>query len=277
LVARRSLKVIVAVMDAQRIGRLLRTIRHNRRWRQEDVSARAGVSQDIVSRAERGHLDGLPLRHLDAIARALDAELVVTIRWRGGDLDRLLDEGHASLVGRCAEELTTRGWDVRPEVTYSIWGERGAIDLLAFHEPTRTLLVVEVKTELASIEETLRRHDAKARLADQIARDQLAWMPGTVARLLVLPDGATPRRRVERHNGVLNRSYPLRGGDVRRWLWAPSASMSGLIFVSLPHEMRGRRSPRARKRIRGSSASAAGPIEPLNREQPQPSTHPVRR
>jgi transcriptional regulator with XRE-family HTH domain len=256
-------------MDAQRIGRVLRAIRHNREWRQQDVGDRAGVSQDVVSRAERGRLDGMPLRHLDSIARALDAEIVVTIRWRGGDLDRLLDEGHAALGGQITAWLGRIGWEVRPEVTYSIWGERGAIDLLAFHEPTRTLLVVEVKTELASIEETLRRHDAKARLADQIAREQLAWKSRAVARLLVLPDGSTTRRRVERHDGVLTRSYPLRGAEVRQWLRSPSASMSGLIFLSTPRDVRSRRSPLARKRIRRPSASAAGPIE---RPEPRAAT-----
>lgn len=211
----------------------------------------------------------MPLRHLDSIARAMEAEIAVTIRWRGGDLDRLLDEGHAALGGQVTAWLGRFGWEVRPEVTYSIWGERGAIDLLAFHERTATLLVVEVKTELASIEETLRRHDAKARLADQIARDQLAWKSRGVARLLVLPDGATPRRRVERHEAVLARSYPLRGGEVRRWLRAPSASMSGLIFVSVPRDMRSRRGPLARKRLRRPSASPPGPTK---RPEPQDAT-----
>jgi transcriptional regulator with XRE-family HTH domain len=116
-------------MDAQRAGRILRALRHRRSWRQEDVGERAGVSQDAVSRVERGHIEAMPLRSLVAIARALDAELVVMIRWRGGDLDRLLDEGHAALVGRVAEWLARLGWAIRPEVTYSVWGERGSIDL----------------------------------------------------------------------------------------------------------------------------------------------------
>jgi hypothetical protein len=210
----------------------------------------------------------MPFRHLDSIARALDGEIAVTIRWRGGDLDRLLDEGHAALGGRIATWLSRFGWEVRPEVTYSIWGERGAIDLLAFHAPTRTLLVVEVKTELTSVEETLRRHDAKARLADQIATDQLGWNAQTVAGLLVLPEGATPRRRVERHAGVLTRSYPLRGAEVRRWLRAPSVSMSGLLFVPVPQAARSRRAILARKRIRAPRVSVAAP---LDRPEPRPS------
>lgn len=252
-----------AAVVAQRIGRQVRAIRRNRRWRQEDLSARAGVSQDVISRVERGHLDAMPLRHLDSIARALDAELVVTMRWRGGDLDRLLDEGHAALVGRCAEVLIARGWDVRLEVTYSVWGERGSIDLVAWRVQTNTLVVVEVKTELTSVEETLRRHDVKARLAGGIVLDRFGWQPRTVCRLLVLPDLATARRRVDRHAAVLLRSYPQRAADVRRWLREPTASLSGLVFMSLPGTHPGTPASVSRKRVRGSRCSPAfGPGRP---------------
>ncbi len=109
------------------------------------MAGRAGLSQDTISLVERGRIDGLSLRRLRAIAAALDAELVVTIRWRAGDLDRLLDEGHAALVGRVAAWLEKLAWDVRPEVTFSIFGERGSIDLLGWHSVERTLIVVEVK------------------------------------------------------------------------------------------------------------------------------------
>lgn len=179
--------------------------------------------------------------------------MVVTIRWRGGDLDRLLDEGHAFLVGRCAEKLTARGWNVRPEVTYSVWGERGSIDLLAWHDPTQTLVVIEVKTELTSVEETLRRHDVKTRLAPGIAADRFGWQPRIVGRLLVLPDLATARRRVYRHALLLLRSYPQRGAPVRHWLRAPTGSMSGVLFVSIPNTTAGRATAISRKRVRGPS------------------------
>lgn len=244
-------------MDEQRVGRILRALRHRRSWRQDDVATKGGVSQDAVSRAERGQLEGMTLGRLAAIVRALEADLVVTIRWRAGDLDRLLDEGHAALAGRCAQELFDLDWDVRPEVTYSVWGERGSIDLLAWHGATRTLLVIEVKTELTSVEETLRRHDAKTRLASGIAADRFGWQARTVGRLLLLPDLATARRRVERHDPVLRKSYPQRRADVRLWLRAPWGAMSGLRFMSAPHLVRGRRVQAGRKRIRRPATSVA--------------------
>lgn len=45
--------------------------------------------------------------------------------------------------------LQSHGWLPRVEATYSRFGERGSIDVLAFHAATRTLLVVEIKTVIA--------------------------------------------------------------------------------------------------------------------------------
>jgi transcriptional regulator with XRE-family HTH domain len=237
-------------MDDARVGRALRAIRHHLAWRQDDVAARARVSQASVSVAERGHIDAMPLGRIRRIARAVDADIVVTVRWRAGDLDRLLDEGHASLIGLVAGLLEALGWEAQPEVTYSIYGERGSIDLLAWHAPTRTLLVIEVKTELTSIEETLRRHDTKVRLGAQIAAERFDWRAANVSRLVVLPNAATPRRRVQRHAAVLDRAYPARAAAVRRWLAAPTGVLDGLLFVSPNRGTSDRRRRLARKRIR---------------------------
>jgi hypothetical protein len=136
-------------------------------------------------------------------------------------------------------------------VTYSIYGERGSIDILAWHEASRTLLVVEVKTELVSIEETLRRHDAKVRLGRRVAEERFDWRPASVARLLVLPNAATARRRVQRHAAVLDRAYGARGDALRRWLVTPAGAVGGLLFVSLTRDASGGRRPVARKRVPG--------------------------
>ncbi len=144
--------MIIRAVNRQRIGRGLRALRHRLERRQVDVGRVAGVSQDLVSLAERGRIGRLQVDTLWALADAVGAELVVGLRWRGGDLDRLLDEGHAVLVGRTAEMLEGAGWIVRPEVTFAIYADRGSIDLAGWHPPTSTLLVVEVKSELVSVE-----------------------------------------------------------------------------------------------------------------------------
>ena len=238
-----------------RIGARFRALRHRLGWRQEDVAHRAGISQDVVSFVERGLLERVSIRNLRAIAGALDAEFFIQLRWRGGDLDRLVDEGHATLVGAITRLLTSRGWQVRIEVTYAVYRERGSIDVLAWHAATRTLLVVEVKSDLTSIEETLRKHDEKTRLAPRIAAADLGWVAASVARLLVLPDLSTPRRRVARHEAALGAAYPARRQWLRDWLGAPTGRMSGLLFVDAAGGSQ-RPGSTARKRISRLTSAA---------------------
>ena len=246
-------------VDDLRIGRGVRRLRQRRSWTQDELAARSGQSQDVVSRVERGRIDDMPLRRARAIARALDAELVVAVRWRGGDFDRLMDEGHATLVGRVAELLEASGWITRTEVSYSVYGARGSIDLLAWHQATRTLLVVEIKTEVVSVEGTLRKHDEKVRLARRVAAERFGWQARATARLLVLPDVSTQRRHVDRHDRVMASAYPVRGAAMRSWLGRPaqaSGPVSGPMFVSVTHGARGRRGPVSRKRVRHPRSSS---------------------
>jgi transcriptional regulator with XRE-family HTH domain len=236
-------------MNDLQIGRAARALRHRRGLRQVDAAERVGIGHDVVSRLERGRIEGLTLRTLRRLFAAFDAEVVILVRWRGGELDRLLDRRHAMLGEAVVARLERLGWTVVPEVSYSEYGERGAIDLLAWHAESRTLLVIELKTELTSIEETVRRHDAKARLAARIALDRFGWRAGAVARLLVLPDARTPRRQVERFAKVLGRAYPARGRAVRNWLASPAGSMSGLLFLTVADHVRLRQRPEPIRRV----------------------------
>ncbi len=213
------------------MGALFRAIRHRLGWRQADLGGRAGVDQNFISRIERGRLEQMPLSKLRRVAHELGAELVLGLRWRGGDLDRLADEGHARLMGRTALLLHDLDWEVKPEVSYSEYGERGSIDLLAWHARSRSLLVVEIKTEVTSIEAMLRKHGEKHRLAAKVALSAFAWRATAVGRVLVLASRPTARRRVARHEAVMESAYPDRGGIVRAWLRGPSGTISGLIFV----------------------------------------------
>src|SRR5438105_4156896 len=110
-------------MDWIRLGLAYRALRIRRRWRQIDLSARAGVSRSEISRIERGLGAGVTAGTLQRVAAALDARLDIAIRWRGEALDRLLDSAHAGLVDETVELLTSLGWDVAVEVSFAIAGE----------------------------------------------------------------------------------------------------------------------------------------------------------
>lgn len=214
------------------IGRAIRVIRLQLGLRQADLAARAGCSQQEISRIECGELDGITFGRARRICRALDASLAASVRWRGGELDRLLDEDHAVLVGVTIRLLRRLGWETETEVSFSVYGERGSIDILAWHGPTRTLLVIEVKTEVASIEEQERRLDAKVRLAAGIWRERTGQHAAQVGRLLVVGASTTNRRRVTRHDAILGARYPVRGRRVEEWLRAPSGALAGLLFAT---------------------------------------------
>src|SRR5262245_32457445 len=113
-------------MDDVRIGRVLRALRRRRGWTQCELAARCGLSQQAISLVERGHglrLSGETMRRVFA---ALDARWDPVVTWRGGDLDRLLDADHAAIVDEVVRRLVALRWNVRVEVTYSHFGERGS-------------------------------------------------------------------------------------------------------------------------------------------------------
>ena len=218
-------------MDDARIGRSLRALRQRRGLRQSEVAVAAGVSQSTISDVERGRVACLPIATIRRIFGAVDAGFEGTVQWRGAGLDRLLDARHAALVAASVRRLGNLGWEARVETTYSIFGERGSIDVLGALPAVRAVLVEEVKSELGSLEETIRKLDEKVRLVrERIAETEFGWRPSVVGRLLVLPDSTMARNRVVLLDPVLRVAFPDRGSTVRAWLRAPSGGLSGVLF-----------------------------------------------
>ncbi len=220
---------------------------------------RAGVGHDAITRLEAGRLGPMRTDSIRAIVAVFGLSYEPSIRGLGAHEDRLLDERHAVLLGSCAVWLTRLLWLTRTEVSYSEWGERGSIDLVAWHAPSRSLLVIEIKTELASIEATVRKLDEKTRLAAGIVRP-FGWRPASISRLLVLPEDRTQRRRVAAHAPVLDGAFPARAQQVRNWCRAPSGSIAGLLF--LPDQDRGTRKPGLGRRERIRTIPRPDPTPP---------------
>jgi transcriptional regulator with XRE-family HTH domain len=222
----------MAAMDAVRLGRSVRALRIRRGWRQVDLAAVARLSPSIVSRLERGVGKGLTNRSLERIAAALGARLVVRLDWQGEALDRLLDAGHAALVEQVVVLLRAAGWEVVPEATFAIRGERGSIDVLAWHAESRSLLVIEVKSVVPDVQAMLGAVDRKTRLAPAIAAER-GWRPERIAVLLVIGESRTSRRRVARHATTFATRFPDRIAAIRRFIASPGASpvVRGLWFL----------------------------------------------
>lgn len=218
-------------MDDVAIGRAIRAIRVKKGLRQKDVAAEARISQQAISRIESGEIARVPLEQLRNVAAVLGARVVTSVRWQGADLDRLLGARHSAMHEALATLFTgLPAWIHLPEVSFAIYGERGVIDILAWHGPSRSLLVIELKTELADLQETLGTLDRKVRLAPAIARDK-GWHPATVSVWLVIAEGSTNRDRARGHARMLRAALPSSGSAMRAWLRAPAGGIRAMSFL----------------------------------------------
>ena len=234
-----------------RFGRSVRALRRRRRWRQEDLAEAAGVSRAAISRIELGRGDRLTVRALDRIAGALGARVDCRLDWNGEAIDRLLDEGHARLVERIVRWLERYGWDVVVEASFNVFGERGSVDVLAFHRATRCLLVVEAKTAVPDLQAMLATLDRKARLGTRVARDR-GWEAVGVSRLLVVTEDRTARRRAASAEATFRSALPDRTMAVRAFVRAPDpgSGVAGLVFLSgAPHTVARHRMARHRDAV----------------------------
>jgi transcriptional regulator with XRE-family HTH domain len=258
-------------MWAKRLGRALRALRHRARLTQEQLGELAGVSRTVIMRIELGRISNIRAGTIEAAFEALDARIEIRAFWHGAALDRLIDEGHARLTGRVVDLLRGWGWDCQVEVSFAHYGDRGSIDVLAWHAPTRTLLVVEIKTELGSVEGLLRPLDVKIRLAPSIARDRFGWRAACVGAIVVLPDSPSVRRQVGRHAAVIDATLPARAREARRWLRSPIGHVRAVWFLSNAHGERITPNPSAIRRVRPLASLSAE----RGRAQPGRPTGPV--
>lgn len=178
-------------MDDQRVGAGFRAVRIRRDWRQCELAVRSGVSPGLISLIERGHLDSVSLRAIRRVAARLDLSVELRIRSRGGDVDRLL--------------------------------------ILAFHQPSRSVLVIELKSELVDFENLLTTMDIRLRLAPRIARER-GWQP--VSGWVVVAESRPNRRRAAGQRSTLRSAFPADGRAMRGWLLRPAGAIRVLSFWS---------------------------------------------
>jgi transcriptional regulator with XRE-family HTH domain len=220
-------------MDDRRFGRGLRELRRRRKWRQVDLAAVARVSRQFVSKVERGLLEGADLARIRRIADALGVRVQFTIIGDGGEIDRLIDRGHARLHELAARMFRALPeWISEPEVSFSIYGERGIIDVVAWHPVRRALLIIELKTSFVDISALIGAMDRRRRLARRIARER-GWDPATVSVWVIVEDTPANHRTLARHATVLRSAFPVDGRTMRAWLRQPVRPVAALSFLSV--------------------------------------------
>ena len=269
-------------MDDQRLGAAVRAVRIRRRLRQTDVALAAGVSRTSVSRIERGHVGTLAVDTLRRVAGVLDVRIDLIARWRAGELDRLLNARHSRLhelvAGRFRE---LPGWVIEPEVSFAFGWERGIVDILAFHGATGTILVIELKTDIADVNELAGTLDRKRRLGPRIAAGH-GWLvrPGTQASAwLIVAESTVNRRRVAAHRSMLRAALPSDGRTITGWLMAPAGTVRALSFWSDAHPGNVGSGLRPIRRVSGPRAAMVhaqdGPARPSRRARTRSNVPPV--
>lgn len=214
-------------MDDRRVGRIVREVRIRKAWRQRDLAEAAGVSQGLISRIELGRFDRLSLATVRKVGDVLDIKISLDAWWQSGDVDRLLDRGHAALVDHVVASLRADGWVARVEVTFNHFGERGSADVVAWHPGERVILIVEVKTIIGDIQATASTFERKVRILPDRLIEEAGWRAGTVARLLVIAETHANRAVVRDHAAIFDAIWPARTTETRRWLRHPSPSIDG--------------------------------------------------
>ena len=215
---------------------------------------------------EAGRVGRLMVGSLRAIAAALGAEALVVVRYRGAELDRLLDAGHARLQDRWKRRLESYGWTVWVEVSFNHYGDRGRVDLFAWHVGAGLVLIVEVKTVVAELQSLIGSLDVKVRVAPHIL-PQLGIRAGvSVVPALAVADTSTNRRRIRAHESLFAR-YALRGSAALAWLRAPRPTGAAvLLFTSLPKVAGNDLRQPGRQRVRRPQAPPRSTVDPRTAE-----------
>jgi transcriptional regulator with XRE-family HTH domain len=217
-------------MERRTVTRVLRAVRRRKGWSQRLLGQRIGISKSEMSRWENGALTTCTVGELERWASALGGHLVLDVRIDG---ERpLTDARHARVQSWLVRILRGAGWVVEAEVSFNHYGDRGRIDVLAYHPGRRILLVVEIKTEVHDIQDILGRLDTKRRIAPTLAGTR-GWQPQSIVAALFVHEGATNRRRIAAHADLFD-PYSLRARAAVAWLRHPDTRTPGgiLCFVT---------------------------------------------
>lgn len=218
-------------MERRTVARSLRAVRRRKGWSQTRVASQLEISQSELSRRERGSLEDCSVAEVERWGAALGAHVNIDVRIDG---ERpMMDARHARLQNWIVGVLRQHGWSVLVEHSFNHYGDRGRIDVLAYHPVDHVLVVVEVKTRVDDVGDILGRLDVKRRVAPILAREQ-RWPATAIVPMLLILEHRTNRRRIADHATVFA-NFTLRARAASAWVRRPDgAPPSGVLLFADP-------------------------------------------
>jgi transcriptional regulator with XRE-family HTH domain len=216
-----------------RLGADVRAARRRRRRTQAVLGAEVGLSQSVISRAERGLGGGLTLDAWQRIALALATPLRVTLQ--RDPLAETADAGHLALqelVLRTGRAAGYRGLVELPTRPAEPWR---SIDVALVDDAHRRLAVVECWNTIGDVGAAARTSTRKASEAEQLAAARWGEQRAGVGLVWVVRATARNRALVARYPEVFAALFP---GSSAGWVRALTTgadlpALPGLVWSSL--------------------------------------------
>jgi Holliday junction resolvase-like predicted endonuclease len=165
-------------------------------------------------------------------------------------------------AGECrAAILRHHGWQILVEYTFNHFGDRGSVDLIGWHQHHRSLVLVEVKSRIADLQDLHAAMARKRRIVPTLLVRERGWQPSSVGQLLVAGEASAQRRLVARHAEIFRASFPHRGREARSWLAYPAGPLSALWFLSPSNGVTGKRLRARPERVRSPNPRSARTAE----------------
>jgi transcriptional regulator with XRE-family HTH domain len=240
-------------------------LRIGRGWRQRDVGTKAKLSAAAIGRHENGIL-GSP-DALERHAAAFSLRLDLTLHGRAGELARLADEEHAAIVEAVAATFRRLRFVMETEASFSEWGERGRIDLLAFDPRSGTLVIVEAKTQLLDLQDLFGALNIKERLGSTLSSLR-GWQVRHRASVLAVAVTSANREVVGAHPSLfagfaVRRLSAFREGtDGRILFWVAAAKAARAAWIAGRQRVRTLRPQLSSREAYPMSATSNEPSEP---------------
>ena len=207
---------------------------------QQQLADALGISRTYLSEIEAGRANP-SLDLVDRMGGQLDTRFDIVARGPiliGGAIER--DLVHARCSGYVGRRLSTAGLEVAREVGAIDGRVRGWIDLLAYDRRSRTMFVIEIKTDLDDLGRIERQVGWYERVAwtTDLAR---SWRPRQLRSWLFVLATAQVDGAIARNRELLADAFPARAGAMRRILDGTAATDTPTRGMALIDPRRRRR------------------------------------